>query len=235
MADVLKLDFVRLQAVATGSTRQHAKLLIDQAVSVSIHSCGRTQSRVELINVSGERKFLCDSHRHIGYIMSQLYHLNIWPLMRVDQTLSLESLAANLRLVRDSDRSVTCGCRKNNMQEEFHYLLQNFDKEKPGLCVICVRRGKFTRESGNCQSDDVCRVEPQDDDDGEGQSYSFLTHLERMAEADKGRRGWGQPTINKETIWIELSDVDGQDSEEEYGLEDVTDEWMTTADPPPFS
>ena len=80
----------------------------------------------------------------VGYVLQELYGLNIWPISTRVNEINLDRIQSAFAGFNEPDD--TCFKRELNTK-----ILAAVDAQK-GLCLSCVRVGKISSHQGNCHS-----------------------------------------------------------------------------------
>lgn len=93
----------------------------------------------------------------IGFVFSDLLSRRLWPKYQCLREHTLYSATRELLDFEDFDRQ-HCECRPISLMASFHHAAF-FPKESRGLCLACVKRGKYSKKSGNCKASSVIECE----------------------------------------------------------------------------
>lgn len=86
----------------------------------------------------------------IGFVLSDLLARQLWPKYQCLREHTLYSATRELIDFEDFNPK-HCDCRPSSLQSAF-YRAAVFPEESRGLCLACVKRGKYSAKTGNCQS-----------------------------------------------------------------------------------
>lgn len=92
----------------------------------------------------------CNRKIKIGHYMQELYRLGLFPSKNIS-TSSIDTVTHRLLKYRNwvpNGVAETCGCI--NMKETLERMSAVYMR-KTGLCLFCVRKGKFNLKDGHCQ------------------------------------------------------------------------------------
>ncbi|MCJ1345454.1 hypothetical protein MMC31_003661 [Peltigera leucophlebia] len=86
----------------------------------------------------------------IGFVFGDLVSRRLWPK---DQCLREHTLYSATRELLDFEDFFPqhCECRPSSLMVNFNYAAVS-PKESRGLCLACVKRGKYSKKLGNCRA-----------------------------------------------------------------------------------
>ncbi|KAL9116612.1 MAG: hypothetical protein Q9187_006864 [Circinaria calcarea] len=112
----------------------------------------------------GDKLPVCKGKERLGSWLLDLSNAGLWPLSAQIYTSSHRGLLRELRFMTDSNPAELhqgglfgprCECR--TCSTNLSTLMRDLSKELEGniksLCLVCVRHGKFTKDEGNCGSE----------------------------------------------------------------------------------
>ena len=106
----------------------------------------------------------CDRLMKIGYYFAQLSKLGLWPITQQLHETSFVNIRALLTKIKGySDRDVSrssydqyCSSPSLDVRQLTERIAPNSARNLEGLCLNCVKHGKYTREDANCRRE-VCK------------------------------------------------------------------------------
>ena len=100
----------------------------------------------------------CKSREKIGWWFIELSRLELWPLSTATKRGRLATLLTKLEAFDESERIyhfTVCDCRTCQAKPKamMASVAENATTKLKGLCLACVKAGKYVPEDGNCMSD----------------------------------------------------------------------------------
>lgn len=91
---------------------------------------------------------------HLGRFLRQLHHYGLWPLARRFEDTAISDLVDILASFDTESNAMGvgsgCGCIVVNLAGSVRSLAGRPRNKVKGLCLTCVKAGKFSAKAGNC-------------------------------------------------------------------------------------
>lgn len=104
------------------------------------------------LNYKDSDTFCGDSCRYRGmeiqFVFTDLIKRKLWPRHLCLDAHTFHSATEELRLFEDFDPD-DCNCDTYSLGDEFRRVARRISES---LCLSCVKQGRFSKKSGNCQS-----------------------------------------------------------------------------------
>ena len=162
-------DMRSLELLETDSTAAQDRIKL---LSTSLWRCNNNATDASLVNIDVERDRLkqlfqdamdqllaeasaqdSDSDTLI-HITTALSSASLWPPFRSFHDLSIDTLLIKFRNVSQCQNSgpkrPRCQCNRLGVSRRFRAIADQVTTELKGLCLKCVRNGKYSVAEGNC-------------------------------------------------------------------------------------
>ena len=88
-----------------------------------------------------------DTHLKVGFVIGELYRLNVWPISTRVNTLNLDCIQNLIAKFDEQDSPI-----KTQFKRELTTVIARAVDALEGLCLCCVRKGKTSLHQGNCHA-----------------------------------------------------------------------------------